>query len=75
MPTPKKPSLTEETGSGEHPEIHSENFQFVFKHLLAAYQPILEEELKRAKSPEELKKAAEGSPQSREDELTIAHRI
>jgi hypothetical protein len=75
MPTPKKPSLTEETGSGEHPEIHSETFQFVFKHLLAAYQPILEEELKRAKSPEELKKAAEGSPQSREDELTIAHRI
>ena len=75
MPNPKKPSPAEETESSEHQEIHSEDFQFVLKHLLAAYQPILEEDLKRAKSPEELKKEAESKPASCEDEVTLANRI
>jgi hypothetical protein len=75
MPNPKKPSLAEETESSEHQEIHSEDFQFVLKHLLAAYQPVLEEDLKRAKSPEELKKEAESKPASCEDEVTLANRI
>jgi hypothetical protein len=75
MPNPKKPSRAEETESSEHEEIHSEDFQFVLKHLLAAYQPILEEDLKRAKAPEELKKEAESKPASCEDEVTLANRI
>jgi hypothetical protein len=75
MPNPKKPLPAEEAESSEHQEIHSEDFQFVLKHLLAAYQPILEEDLKRAKSPEELKKEAESKPASCEDEVTLANRI
>jgi hypothetical protein len=75
MPNPKKTSPAEETESSEHQEIHSEDFQFVLKHLLAAYQPVLEEDLKRAKSPEELKKEAESKPASCEDEVTLANRI
>ncbi len=55
--------------------IHSEDFQFVLKALLAAYQPILDEELKRAKSPEELKKEAEGREASCDDEIALANRI
>ena len=75
MPNPKKPSGAEETESSEHQEIHSEDFQFVLKQLLAAYAPILEEDLNRAKSPEELKKEAESKPASCEDEVTLANRI
>ena len=75
MPNPKKPSPAEETESSEHQEIHSEDFQFVLKQLLDAYAPILEEDLNRAKSPEELKKEAESKPASCEDEVTLANRI
>jgi hypothetical protein len=49
----------EELARAEHEEIHNDDFQFVLKALLAAYQPILEEDLRRALSPEELKKEAE----------------
>jgi hypothetical protein len=56
-------------------ETHTEEFQFVLKQLLAAYQPILEEDLKRAKAPEELKKEEREKPPSCEDEITFANRI
>ena len=75
MPNPKKPSHAKKAESSEHDEIHNEEFQFVLKHLLAGYQPVLEEDLKRAKAPEELKKEAEASPPSCEDELAFANRI
>src|SRR5262245_9727411 len=75
MPKPKKPSGSEETESGDEQEIHSQDFQFVLKQLLAAYQPILEEDLKRAKAPEELKTEAESKPASCEDEIALANRI
>jgi hypothetical protein len=75
MPTNKKASPAEKTGSTEHQKVHSEDYQFVLNQLLAAYQPILEEELNRVKAPEQFLKEAEASPQSREDELTLAHRI
>jgi hypothetical protein len=48
----------------EHDEIHNEDFQFVLKALLAAYQPVLEEDLKRAGAPESLKEEAESKPPS-----------
>ena len=63
------------TDPTEHEEIHSEDFQFALKALLAAYQPILEEELKRSKEPEQLKKEAEAKPPSCEDEIALANRI
>jgi hypothetical protein len=75
MPNPKKPSRSDEAGSSENPEINNEDFQFVLKHLLATYQPILEEDLKRAKALEALKKEAAPGPQGSEDELTLARRI
>lgn len=56
MANPKKPAHAKEAEPGEHQEIHSEDFQFVLKHLLAAYQPVLEEDLKQAKAPEQLEK-------------------
>lgn len=59
----------------EKKEIHSEDFQFAFKALLAAYQPLLEEELRGAKAPEDLKKEAESQTPSCEDEIALADRI
>ena len=56
-------------------QIHNEDFQFVLKALLAAYQPILDEELKRAKSPDDLKKEAEARTPSCDDEIALANRI
>ncbi len=61
--------------SSEHDEIHSEDFQFVLKELLDAYRPILEEDLRRAQAPEQLKKEAEEKPPSCDDELALANRI
>lgn len=56
-------------------EIHDEDFEFVLKELLSAYQPILEEELSRAKEPEKLKEEVRAKPPSCEDELELADRL
>ena len=56
-------------------ELHDEDFQFALKALLAAYQPILEEELRQSNAPEALKEAAAGKPPNCEDELALANRI
>lgn len=67
---------SEEAGSvTEREEIHNEDFQFLLKQLLSAYQPILEEELERAKAPEQLKKEAEEKPPNCDEELKLANRI
>jgi hypothetical protein len=65
----------EKPDQDQHDIIHSEDFQFVLKALVGAYQPILEEELKRAKSLDQLKKDAEAGPPNCEDELALANRI
>jgi hypothetical protein len=57
------------------PELHSEDFQFVLRALLAAYQPILEQQLNLAKNPEQLKKEAESRQPNCADELAEANRI
>ena len=67
--------MTNETRPIEQDEIHNEDFQFVLKELLSAYQPILEEDLERAREPEQLKKEAEEKPPSCDDELALANRI
>lgn len=56
-------------------KTHNEDFQFVLKALLAAYQPILEQQLKLAKNPEELKKQVEGRPPNCADEIAEANAI
>jgi hypothetical protein len=56
-------------------ELHSEDFQFVLKALLAAYQPVLEQELKLAGDPGALSKAAEAGPPKCEDEIARANQI
>ncbi len=70
----KKPS-PEAAAPPLNAEIHNEDFQFVLKALLAAYQPILEQELNSAKNPEELKKQAESRPPNCADEIAEANRI
>jgi len=54
------------------PEAGDKDFQLALKELLAAYQPILEEELNRAKSPERLEAVALPTC---EEELALANRI
>ena len=64
-----------EDGVLDPSELHDEDFQFALKALLAAYQPILEEQVKEANAPEALKDAAAGKPPNCEDELALANRI
>ena len=64
---------TEEKGP-EQEDIHSKDFQFVLKELLSAYQPILEEDLKRARVPERLKREAGSKSASCEDEIALVNR-
>jgi len=56
-------------------EIQNQDFQFVLKALLAAYQPILEQQLNLAKNPEELKKEAQSTPPNCADEIAEANAI
>jgi hypothetical protein len=56
-------------------ETQNEDFQFALKQLLEAYRPILEEDLRRADSPEDLEKEAEQNPPNCEDEMALANRI
>jgi len=66
---------TDESESLDGEEIKGEDFQFVLKELIGAYQPILEEQLKLAKSPEQLEADARKGPPNCEDELALANRI
>jgi hypothetical protein len=75
MPKPENPSHVGESDPGEEEEIQSEDFQFVLRHLLEAYKPILEEDLRLAGAPEELEKEADAKPPSCHDELDLADRI
>ena len=50
-------------------------FQFALKALLDAYQPILEQELARAKDPEALAKEEEANPPNCEDEIAQTGQI
>ena len=56
-------------------EIQNEDFQFVLKALLAAYQPILEQQLNLAKNPDQLKKQAESTPPNCAHEIAEANAI
>ena len=59
----------------ERDETQDADFQFVLKELLSAYQPILEEELRLAKSPDQLEKEAAANPPNCEEEFALANRF
>jgi hypothetical protein len=61
--------------SDDERDIHDEDFQFALKALLAAYEPVLAEELDRARDPERLEKEALENPPNCEDEFALADRI
>lgn len=67
--------MAEKIKHGEGEEMGDADFQFALKELLKAYQPILEEDLKRAKAPEQLSKDAEEEGLTCEDEQALANRI
>ena len=67
--------LEDEEGPPREDEVHDEDFQFALRELLAGYEPVLAEELERARDPERLKKDALERPPSCEDELALADRI
>src|SRR5262245_21356411 len=60
---------------GDEQELHDEDFQFVLKELLAAYEPILAEALEQARDPGALTNEALQNPPSCDEELQLAERI
>ena len=56
-------------------ELNDEDFQFVLRELLAAYEPILAEALEQARAPDSLTKDALEHPPSCDEELQLADRI
>jgi hypothetical protein len=62
------------SSSGEFPEANDKDFQLVLKELLAAYQPVFEEELKQAKSADKLGEEAFAA-RTCEEEIQLANRI
>jgi hypothetical protein len=75
MKKEEKKQLIDEAGTGQPTEVQDPDFQFVLKALLNVYQPILEEELKRAQAPEELENEARQNPPNCDDEIALANRI
>lgn len=67
--------MAKENKSTEQDEIRNEDFQFVLKELLSAYQPFLEEDLERSKSPAQLTDEAEKNPPNCEDDFAMANRL
>jgi hypothetical protein len=56
-------------------EPGDDDFQVVLKTLLAAYRPVLEEDLKRAEDPEAIAKDADAPPPGLDEEIALANRI
>ena len=64
-----------EAESPDQELINSEDYQFILRHLINAYRPVLEEELQRANHPDQLEKEAESQPPKCDDEIALADRI
>lgn len=75
MPSDDTRSSKAMTNPEQPDDTNDADFQFVLKELLSAYQPILEEDVKRAKAPDQLSKEADAKPPSCEDELALGNRI
>jgi hypothetical protein len=75
MKKDNKPPSGAEREFDEEEEIPDQDFQFVLKQLLSVYQPLLEEELERAKSPERLSSEASKNPITCEEEFEFANSL
>lgn len=65
---------TDPTASGA-PEMVNPDFQFVLKAFLAAYEPILKQQLKLANNPTELEREAESGPPTFANERGQAYEV
>ncbi|MGI8746046.1 MAG: hypothetical protein ACR2NN_26390 [Bryobacteraceae bacterium] len=63
------------TPTTEVNETRDPDFQFILTHLLDAYKPILEQDLKNTKTSEELTELVRKHPQSCQDEIALANEI
>ena len=61
--------------SSPFPEANDENFQFALNALIAAFQPVIEDELNRLKSPPTLDAVAAPTSRVCEEELALANRV
>ena len=68
--TPQTDAVTSDA-----PELNNPDFQFVLKALLAAYEPILEQQVKLANNPAELEKEAKSWPSNFNDEKSQGNEI
>ena len=75
MKKDEKTPPTEPSQPVENDEIQDQDFRYVLKELLSAYQPILEQELRLAQSPEQLEKEAAANPPNCEEEFALANRL
>src|ERR1700728_3117006 len=57
------------------PELNNPDFQNVLKALLAAYQPVLEQQLNLAKNPQQLQQQAASAPPNCADEFAEANAL
>lgn len=71
---PKQPPAPGDAAA-EPPDNQDADFQYALRALLAVYQPILEEELARAKDPERLAKDEEATPETCEEEVAQANQL
>lgn len=67
--------LARELAPEERDEPLDEDFQFALRELLETYKPVLEEDLKRAASPDALIKEALANPPSCEEEFAYAQNL
>lgn len=56
-------------------ELEDDDFRFALRELLAAYEPVLAEDLERARDPQRLEQEVRERPVSCEDEFELAGRI
>lgn len=57
------------------PELNNPDFQHVLKALLAAYEPVLEQQLNLAKNPQQLQKEAQSDPPRFAEEFAEANAL
>jgi len=75
MPDKDKKQQAQAANESTAPELNNPDFQVVLKALLAAYQPILEQQLNLAKNPQELQKEAGSQPPNCDDEFAEANAL
>ena len=54
--------MSQTTDQSNAPELSNPDFQHVLEALLAAYQPVIEQQLNLAKNPQQLQKEAQNAP-------------